>query len=98
MTWPVIIALRRTYKNKCFLGAGRPEYMELARSFGLFDRIVDCESREMLPFYMGKALPSLLQPLEAVLCWMKPDPLLASFLSNSGVGKVHQYPPFPDAN
>jgi ADP-heptose:LPS heptosyltransferase len=95
LTWPALIALRRKFKHHRFIGLGRPEYLELGKTFGLFDEILDCESKELLAFYSGKELPASLKPVDIALCWMKEDPDFLIFLKTNGIRLICLHPPFP---
>ena len=98
LTWPALIALKRHFKEFIFIGAGKPDYLELAQYLGIIDQYKDCESREMLSFYSGKKVPDALRPLAGVLCWAKSDPEFTSFLQQQQLDHFHIHPPFPEGN
>ena len=57
LTWPALYCLREALPHYQFLGIGRPEYMQLAISYGLLDTYLDNESAGLLDFFCGKRIP-----------------------------------------
>jgi ADP-heptose:LPS heptosyltransferase len=93
---PTLVSLRWKHPEWRFIGLGRPDYLAMAREFGLVDEILDCESAEFLPFYEGKSLPSSLDGVESALFWMEGHEELRSLLTNHCSGPVHFHSPFPE--
>ncbi len=96
LTLPTLVSLRWKHPEWRFIGLGRPEYLALAREFGLVDDILDCESAEFLPFYEGQTLPAAFSGVESALFWMEGPEALKSLLTAHCSGPVHFHSPFPD--
>lgn len=95
LTLPTLVSLRWKHPEWRFIGLGRPEYLALAREFGLVDDILDCESADFLPFYEGKNLPAAFEGVESALFWMDGPEALKGLLSGHCTGPVHFHSPFP---
>lgn len=98
LTWPVLIALRKKFKNHKFVGFGRPEYLDFAGHFQLFDEAHDCESSGLLSFYSGDSVPESIQPLEYALCWMNKNGQFEAMLARNELKSYRIAPPAPSEN
>ena len=93
-TWPSILRLRKHYPELCFKGLGRPDFMRLARSFGIIDSILDSESALYLDFFGGESLPESLQDVEAAALWLADPAGPVSLLGNIARHPVINIRPF----
>ncbi len=95
LTWPTLVSLRSRFHGHRFIGLGKPDYMEMARDFGLVDEIQDCESARFLPLYAGTAFPEEFAKVEHALFWVADSMALAMLLREKISGFLRIHPPFP---
>ncbi len=95
MTWPTLVALRWKFSDHRFVGVGRPDYLALAKKMGLLDEAIDCESKDLLPFFNGDKLPAQLSGLSSALMWTDEDAKLRALLQQKCTGAYHIQPAFP---
>ncbi len=96
LTWPAIYCLRKALPNHQFLGIGRPEYMRLAISFGLFDTYIDNESADLLGFFSGERIPEQIGFPQGAIMWLTNGKEVVNLFRDSAVLPVVSVTPFPD--
>ncbi len=94
LTWPCLVALRWHFSNHHFIGLGRPEYLELAKYFGLLDECLDSESQKYLPFFLGKLQADFGKKPRGI-AWIETDTALEEMLKKNGMDQFFFHPPFP---
>ena len=95
LTWPALYCLRRLLPNCQFLGIGRPEYMRLAISYGLFDTYLDSESARLLDFFCGNSIPEEVGSPQGAVLWLTDGQETVEILKQSASLPVVCIPPFP---
>ncbi len=95
LTWPTLVSLRSRFNGHRFIALGKPDYLEMAREFGLVDQVYDCESSLFLPLYEGRSMPEELAGVEHALFWMAGSQEVEKLLKEKISGSVRIHPPFP---
>ena len=95
LTWPAIYCLRKELPHYQFLGIGRPEYMQLAISFGILDTYLDNESTGLLDFFCGRRIPEVVGSPKGAILWLTDGQKTARILRQSASLPVICIPPFP---
>jgi ADP-heptose:LPS heptosyltransferase len=95
LTWPALYCLRDTLPHYQFLGIGRPEYMQLAISFGLLDTYLNNESAGLLDFFCGKRIPEEIGSPQGAVLWLTDGQETVEILRQSASLPVVCIPPFP---
>jgi heptosyltransferase III len=73
LTWPSLLAVRDSVPGVRMIGVGRPDFMRLARRFGVVDGWEDGESREWIGFFSGNGIPDGREMPSAAILWMTGD-------------------------
>ena len=95
LTWPALQCLREHLKGHHFLGIGRPEYMGLAKAFGLLDSSLDMEGTGMHRFFSGALIPPAMGAPEGAVLWLSEGSETVRLLSKHASLPVALIPPFP---
>jgi len=95
LTWPALQRLREHLKGHHFLGIGRPEYMGLAKAFGLLDSVRDMEGVGMHGLFSGALVPPTMGNPEGGVLWLSAGSETAHLLEKRASLPVALIPPFP---
>ena len=97
LTWPALQCLREHLRGHHFLGIGRPEYMGLAKAFGLLDSSLDMEGTGMLRFFSGTLIPPAMGDPASIAIRIKlrrlHSPSLCSMATSSETFVLKRIPP-----
>jgi len=92
---PALAQIRFKFPKHHFIGLGQTDYLNFAKSLGLFDSIAHHESRTFLPFYDGKTCPPELKPLHTALFYSEKNPEITQLCKDIGTHKIVFWPPHP---
>jgi len=95
LTWPALYCLRHALPHYQFLGIGRPEYMQLAISHGIFDTYLDNESAGLLDFFSGERIPEEVGSPKGAILWLTDGQKTLEVLRQSAALPIVLIPPFP---
>lgn len=95
LTWPAIHCLRTALPDYHFLGIGRMEYMRLAITLGLLDTCLDKESKRLLDFFSGRAVPSEIGSPHGAVIWLSRGQDIVDLLKESASLPVISINSFP---
>ncbi len=95
LTWPALYCLREALPHYQFLGIGRPEYMQMAISFGLLDTYLNNESADLLDFFCGRRIPEMIGSPQGAILWLTDGQETVETLRQSASLPVVCIPPFP---
>ena len=95
LTWPALYCLKEALPHYQFLGIGRPEYMQLAISYGLINTYLDNESAGLLDFFCGERIPEEVGSPEGAILWLTDGQNTVEILRQSASLPIVCIPPFP---
>jgi ADP-heptose:LPS heptosyltransferase len=95
LTWPALYCLKEALPHYQFLGIGRPEFMQLAISYGLLDTYLDNESAGLLDFFCGKSIPEEIGSPQGAILWLTDGQKTVDILRQSASLPIVCIPPFP---
>jgi ADP-heptose len=95
LTWPALYCLKEALPHYQFLGIGRPEYMQLAISYGLINTYLDNESADLLDLFCGERIPEEVGSPEGAILWLTDGQNTVEILRQSASLPIVCIPPFP---
>ena len=95
LTWPALYCLKEALPHYQFLGIGRPEYMQLAISYGLLTTYIDNESAGLLDLFCGERMPEEVGSPEGAILWLTDGQNTVEILRQSASLPIVCIPPFP---
>ena len=95
LTWPALYCLKEALPHYQFLGIGRPEYMQLAISYGLINTYLDNESAGLLDLFCGERIPEEVGSPEGAILWLTDGQNTVEILRQSASLPIVCIPPFP---
>ena len=95
LTWPALYCLTEALPHYQFLGIGRPEYMQLAISYGLINTYLDNESADLLDLFCGERIPEEVGSPEGAILWLTDGQNTVEILRQSASLPIVCIPPFP---
>ena len=95
LTWPALYCLKEALPHYQFLGIGRPEYMQLAISYGLINTYLDNESADLLDLFCGERIPEEVGSPAGAILWLTDGQNTVEILRQSASLPIVCIPPFP---